>query len=127
MKEGTFQAGYRKGKLGSSMNAAPTLKIALKRGALVTSANWPLVAVQFIAESTFKLILGVPVVGGIFLVVLLLDADVETVLGGDIRHIVASVFSSLRGNPAAMTSFIFAFLTVLIGGSILTFIIRGGT
>jgi hypothetical protein len=109
------------------MTPAPTLKMALKRGALVTSANWPLVAVQFIAESTLKLILGVPVVGGIFLVVLLLDADVEELLGGDIRHIVASVFASLRGNPAAMTAFVIAFLIVLIGGSILTFIVRGGT
>ena len=59
------------------MSHAPALKTALKRGALIAAANWPLVVVQFVAESTLKLILGVPVVGGIFLVVLLLDADVE--------------------------------------------------
>ena len=62
------------------MSHAPALKTALKRGALIAAANWPLVVVQFIAESTLKLMLGVPVVGGIFLVVLLLDADVEELL-----------------------------------------------
>jgi hypothetical protein len=71
------------------MSPAPALKTALKRGALLAAANWPLVVVQFIAESTLKLILGVPVVGGIFLVVLLLDANVEDLLRGDVRDILA--------------------------------------
>jgi hypothetical protein len=106
---------------------APGLKMALKRGALVTLANWPLVAVQFIAESTLKVILGVPIVGGIFLVVLLLDADVEELLRGDVRDIVTALFSSLGSNPAALTAVALAFLVVLIGGSILTFIVKGGT
>jgi hypothetical protein len=107
--------------------AVPGLKMALKRGALVTLANWPLVAVQFIAESTLKVILGVPIVGGIFLVVLLLDADVEELLRGDVRDIVTALFSSLGSNPAALTAVTLAFLVVLIGGSILTFIVKGGT
>jgi hypothetical protein len=109
------------------MTRAPALKTALKRGALIAAANWPLVVVQFVAESTLKLILGVPVVGGIFLVVLLLDANVEELLRGDVREIVAAVFSALRANPAALTAFAIAFLLVLIGGSILTFIVKGGT
>ena len=109
------------------MTHAPALKTALKRGALIAAANWPLVVVQFIAESTLKLILGVPVVGGIFLVVLLLDANVEELLRGDVREIVASVFSAMRANPAALTSFVLAFLIVLVGGSFLTFVVKGGT
>lgn len=109
------------------MPHAPALKTALKRGALIAAANWPLVVVQFIAESTLKLILGVPVVGGIFLVVLLLDANVEEVLRGDVREILAAVFSALRANPAALTAFAIAFLIVLIGGSLLTFVVKGGT
>lgn len=109
------------------MSHAPGLKIALKRGALVAAANWPLVAIQFVAESTLKVILGVPVVGGIFLVVLLLDADVEELLGGDVRDIVTAVFTSLRANPAALTAFALAFLVVLIGGSVLTFVVKAGT
>lgn len=109
------------------MASPPALKAALKRGALVTAANWPLVAVQFIAESTLKLLLAVPVVGGIFLVVLLLDADAEEILSGDIREIVTAVFTSLRANPAALTAFAAAFLIVLLGASALTFVIKGGT
>jgi hypothetical protein len=109
------------------MPQAPGLKTALKRGALVAAANWPLVVTQFVAESTLKVILGVPVVGGIFLVVLLLDANVDELLNGDLRDIVAAVFTSLRANPAALTAFALSFLVVLIGGSILTFIVKGGT
>ena len=108
------------------MSHAPALKTALKRGALIAAANWPLLVVQFIAESTLKLILGVPVVGGIFLVVLLLDANVEELLRGDVREIVTSVFSAMRANPAALAAFAAAFLIVLIGGSLLTFIVKGG-
>ena len=110
-----------------AMSHAPALKTALKRGALIAAANWPLVVVQFIAESTLKLVLGVPVVGGIFLVVLLLDANVEELLRGDVREILAAVFSALRANPAALTSFALAFLVVLLGGSLLTFVVKGGT
>jgi hypothetical protein len=109
------------------MSHAPPLKTALKRGGLIAAANWPLVAVQFIAESTFKLLLGVPVVGGIFLVVLLLDANVDELLAGDVREIVGTIFAALRANPAALISVAIAILLVLVGGSILTFVVKGGT
>jgi hypothetical protein len=109
------------------MTQPPPLKTALKRGSLIAAANWPLVAVQFIAEGTLKLLLAVPVVGGVFLVVLLLGADVEDVLAGDVREIIGSVFVALRANPAALTAFIAAFLIVLLGGSALSFAVKGGT
>jgi hypothetical protein len=109
------------------MSQAPGLKIALKRGALVTAANWPLVAVQFVAENTLKLLLAVPVLGGIFLVVLLLDAEAEEVLRGDVREIVGAVFSAMRASPVALVAFAMAFVSVLLGGSALTFIVKGGT
>jgi hypothetical protein len=103
------------------------LKAALKRGAIIAAANWPLVVVQFVAEATLKLLLGVPVIGGLFLVVLLLGAEVEDLLAGDLRDIVASVFAALRANPVAFVAFGTAFLLVLLGGSALTFIVKGGT
>lgn len=103
------------------------LKAALKRGALIAAANWPLVAVQFIAEATLKLLLAVPVLGGLFLVVLLLGGEVDEVLGGDLRDIVAAVFAGLRSNPVAFAAFGLAFLLVLVGGSALTFVVKGGT
>ena len=103
------------------------LKAALKRGALIAAANWPLVVVQFIAEATLKILLAVPVIGGLFLVVLLLGAEVDDLLAGDVRDIVASVFAALRANPVAFAAYATAFLLVLLGGSALTFIVKGGT
>jgi hypothetical protein len=109
------------------MPQPPGLKVALKRGALLTAANWPLVAVQFIAESTLKLLLAVPVVGGVALVVLLLDAEAGTLLAGDLRLVFTAVIGALRENPAALAAFVLSSLIVLVGGSILTFVVKSGT
>jgi hypothetical protein len=109
------------------MTDAPGLKTTLKRGALVAAANWPLVAVQFVAESTLKLLLAVPVVGGLFLVVLLLGGSADQLLAGDVRDIVAEVFSAMRQNVFALVAFSLAFGIVLLGGSALTFVVKAGT
>lgn len=109
------------------MTTAPGLKATLKRGALVAAANWPLVAIQFVAESTLKLLLAVPVVGGIFLVVLLLGGSADQLLAGDVRDIVAEVFSAMRQNVFALVAFSLAFGLVLLGGSALTFVVKAGT
>ena len=103
------------------------LKAALKRGALIAAANWPLVLVQFIAEAMLKLLLAVPAIGGLFLVMLLLEADVDDVLSGSLRDIASTVFAALRANPIALTAFAIAFLIVLLAGSALTFVVKGGT
>ncbi|HVH56762.1 MAG TPA: hypothetical protein VM791_10920 [Vicinamibacterales bacterium] len=103
------------------------LRAALKRGAVIVAANWPLVVVQFIAESMLKLLLAVPVIGGLFLVVLLLGAEVDDLLAGSPRDIVASVFAALRTNPVAFVAFGTAFLLVLLGGSAFAFVVKGGT
>ena len=109
------------------MSAPPALKPTLKRGALVAAANWPLVAVQFVAEGTLKLLLAVPVVGGVFLVVLLLGAETEDVLSADPRQVVGAVVYALGQNPMALAAFAVAFVLVLLGGSALTFVVKGGT
>ena len=62
----------------------PALKLPIKRGALLAAANWPIVVLQFIAESTFKILLAVPVVGGTFLVALALNQDVQDIMGDDL-------------------------------------------
>jgi hypothetical protein len=111
----------------SEMTDAPPLRATLKRGALITAANWPLLVVQFVAESTFKLLLGVPVVGGAVLVLVLLEGNADELLAGDLREIVTGVFASLRQNPAALIAFSISFGIVVLGGSALTFIVKGGT
>jgi hypothetical protein len=106
----------------------PSLKAAFKRGALVAAANWPLVAIQFVAEGTLKLLLAVPVVGGVFLVMLLLgEGAVDEVLAGELRGIPAAIFGALTANPVALAAFAISFLLVLAGGSALTFMIKAGT
>ena len=109
------------------MSHAPGLKAALKRGALITAANWPLVVVQFVAESTLKLLLAVPVLGGIFLVALLMDADVGELISGSPSEIVQAVFNAMAASPPALVAFVAAFLLVMLGGSALTFVVKAGT
>lgn len=109
------------------MTTTPGLKTALKRGALLAAANWPLVIVQFVAESSLKLLLAVPIVGGAFLVALLLDTSLSDLLRGDVRDIVTSIISALMARPAALTAFVSAGLLILVGGSIMTFIVKAGT
>ena len=105
----------------------PGLKAALKRGALIAAANWPLVIVQFVTESVLKLLLAVPIVGGAFLVALLLDTSLTDLLRGDVRDIVTSILSALMASPIALAAFVAAGLIVLVGGSLITFVVKGGT
>jgi hypothetical protein len=109
------------------MAETPGLKAALKRGALIAAANWPLVVVQFVAESSLKLMLAVPIVGGAFLVALLLDTSLSELLRGDAREIVASIVAALMQSPGALAAFVAAGLLVLVGGSVLTFVVKAGT
>ncbi len=109
------------------MSTTPGLKAALKRGALLAAANWPLVIVQFVAESSLKLLLAVPIVGGAFLVALLLDTSLTDLLSGDVRDIVTAIISALTANPAALIAFLTSALIVLVGGSMITFVVKGGT
>jgi hypothetical protein len=106
---------------------APGLKTALKRGALLALANWPLVAVQFVAESTFKIVVAVPVIGGMVLVGLVAGEAVEPFGEGDLRERVAAIASSLIETPAALAAFAAALTLVLLGGSALLFLVKGGT
>ena len=105
----------------------PGLKTALKRGALLAAANWPLVIAQFVAESSLKLLLAVPIVGGAFLVMLLLDTSLTDLLSGDVRTVVMSILGALTASPAALVAFVAAGLLVLVGGSVLTFVVKAGT
>jgi hypothetical protein len=107
----------------------PALKLPIKRGALLAAANWPVVVLQFIAEATFKILLAVPIVGGTFLVALALNADVQDVLGDelDLRQSATGVATSLLEHPLALLSFLAALGVVVVGGSVLMFILKGGT
>jgi hypothetical protein len=103
------------------------LRNALKRGALLTAANWQVVIIQFVAEATFKLLLAIPILGGAFLVTLLLGQSLDELVAGDLREILAAATAALLARPAALIGFLTAFLVVLLGGSIIMFVVKAGT
>ena len=57
-----------------------SLKLLLKRGALLAAANWPVIAIQFVATTTFQALLAVPLIGAAILVAVLLGADLAELL-----------------------------------------------
>ena len=104
-----------------------SLKDCLKRGALVTAANWHVVVVQFVADALFKTLLAVPIVGGVFLVVLLIGGDPSELLALPVTQIVPTMAAVLLAQPLALMAFILAVTVVLFGGSLLMFLVKGGT
>jgi hypothetical protein len=103
------------------------LKASLKRGVLVTAANWQVVLIQFIADALFKTLLAVPIVGGVFLVVLLAGGEPSDLLELPVRSIIPTMTSVLLAQPVALGAFLFAVAIVLMGGSMLMFLVKGGT
>jgi hypothetical protein len=104
-----------------------SVKECLKRGALVTAANWHVVLVQFVADALFKTLLAVPIVGGVFLAVLLIGGDPSELLALPVTDIIPTMASVLLAQPAALSAFMLAVALVVIGGSLLMFLVKGGT
>ena len=102
-------------------------RTALKRGSLLAAANWQVVAVQTVAETTFKILLGVPIVGGALLVTLLLGKDVSEIFSTDLREALFGVASALAAHPVALAAYLTGFSIALAGGSALMFLVKGGT
>jgi len=103
------------------------LKLLLKRGALLTAANWQVVAIQFVAATTFQALLAVPIIGAAILVAVLLGGDLADLLQGSLRDIFTAIAGALTSQPIALMAFVAAFLVVLFAGSVLTFLVKGGT
>jgi len=103
------------------------LKLLLKRGALLAAANWQTVAIQFAAQTTFQVLLAVPIIGAAILVAVLLGADFANLLQGSLRDIFTTIADALMAEPGALIAFLTAFGVVLIGGSVFMFLVKGGT
>jgi hypothetical protein len=103
------------------------LKSLLKRGALLTAANWQTVAIQFVAQVTFQGLLAVPVLGAAILGRVLLGADLVKLLDGSLRDIFRAIADTLTAEPIALVAFISAFCIVLAGGSVFLLLLKGGT
>ena len=104
-----------------------TLKPALKRGSLVAAANWQVTLIQAIADSIFKLLIAVPLVGGVFLVALVVGSEPIELLALEWRDLVATIVSSLVSHPLVLTLFLAALAVVVAGGSLFVFLVKAGT
>lgn len=103
------------------------LRAAITRGALITLANWPTVLIDFIAESIYKLALAVPVIGGAFMLALLMGADVRTLLADGVMVAADRMLVPLGQAPIALLAFWGATAATAFGGAILMFIVKSGT
>jgi len=107
--------------------SALRLRVALRRGGLVTVANWPLVIVEFAADSLYKAALGVPIVGGALMVAVLVGNDLSSLLSQGLRTAAGMVLASLFGSPIALVTFVLAVGVVAGGGAIILFLVKAGS
>src|SRR5688572_22997812 len=103
-----------------------TLKMALKRGALIAAANWPVVLIQAAADALFKVLIAFPLIGGVILATLVIGADVDE-RAADWRALAANVVSSLLDHGVVALAFLLALSVVVAGGSLFVFLIKSGT
>jgi hypothetical protein len=104
-----------------------TLKDVLKRGALVAAANWPVALVQATADSLFKLLVAAPLVGGAFLVALVVGTEPIELMSLEWHQLATTIASTLLVRPAALAAWLASLAVVLVGGSLFVFLVKGGT
>jgi hypothetical protein len=109
------------------MPSALPLRAAITRGALITLANWPVVLIEFVIESIYKVALAIPVIGGVFMVALLLGADVQSMLSDGLVSAANRMLQPLGQAPVAWAAFLAAVAVVAFGGEVLMFIVKSGT
>jgi hypothetical protein len=109
------------------MSSALSLRAALKQGALVTVANWPVVLVEFAVWSLFELALGVPVLGGALMVAVLLGFDLDGLLAQGLSNTADLIIASLVAAPISLGAFLLAVGLVAAGGLMLVFVVKAGT
>jgi hypothetical protein len=110
----------------ASVESAPLLKPVLKRGALVAAANWQVTLIQATADSLFKLLIATPIIGGLFLVGLVIGATPEDLLGLEWREMVGTIITSLLSHPVVLAAFLAALAVVTVGGSLFIFLAKAG-
>jgi len=94
----------------------------------VTAANWQIVLVQFVADTLFKTLVAVPVVGGLVLVALVVGGNpFELLRLNDLTRTISTMVAVLLAQPVALAAFIVALGVILTGGSILMFAVKAGS
>src|SRR5918994_6043769 len=104
-----------------------SLKPAIKRGALLAAANWPVTLIQASADSLFKLLLAAPVIGGVFLVALAIGSEPSALISLEWREMAATITASLMSRPVVLIAVFLAVAVVAVGGSLFVFLVNAGT
>ena len=110
----------------SRVQTEPFLKPVLKRGALVAAANWQVTLIQATADSLFKLLIATPLIGGLFLVGLVIGSAPQDLLSLEWREMAATIISSLLSHPVVLTAFLASLGVVVVGGSLFIFLVKAG-
>ncbi|MEO7191533.1 MAG: hypothetical protein ABI051_10805 [Vicinamibacterales bacterium] len=103
------------------------LRAAVKRGALLVVANWPIVLIGFTAESLYKAAVSIPVLGASLGLATLVGADTTALLSQGVRATADVILASLATAPLALTLFLLALAVVGIGGEAIMFVVKAGT
>ena len=128
----------RRGGAGSSIAAAvilirpsmadpPRLRSLLLRGALVTTANWPVVVAQFVAEAAVRLVAGIPLAGGAALLLVLAVPDGVAPAGATAPDIAVAAITALATVPVALAGLATAAMIAGVGGLMFGAVIKAGT
>ena len=84
--------------------------------------------VQFVADTLFKTLLAVPIVGGLVLVALVVGGNPFDLLRlDDLTQTVSTMVGVLLAQPVALAAFVVSMGVILCGGSILMFAIKAGS
>jgi hypothetical protein len=109
------------------MSRHELLKSALKRGGLIAAANWHVTLIQAVSDSLFKVLVAVPIVGGLFLVALVLGTEPVALMSLEWRDMAATTVTALLSHPVVLVAFLLAAGVVGVGGSLFIFLVKAGT
>lgn len=87
-----------------------------------------MVLVQFVADTLFKTLVAVPIVGGLVLVALVVGGNPFDLLRlDDLTQTVSTMVAVLLAQPVALAAFVAALGVIMAGGSLLMFAIKAGS
>jgi hypothetical protein len=86
------------------------------------------VIVQFVADTLFKTLVVVPVLGGLVLVALVAGGNpVDLIRFDDLTQTISAMVGVLLAHPIALAAFLAALGVILAGGSVLMFAVKAGS
>jgi hypothetical protein len=86
------------------------------------------VIVQFVADTLFKTLVVVPVLGGLGLVALVAGGNPFDLIDfDDLTQTISAMVSVLFAHPIALVAFLTALGVILAGGSVLMFAVKAGS